>query len=206
MINLFVFDLGKVLLPFEHKQIAEKLHETSKIQNRFTPDTLFQYLFDREHGAVNPYEEGKITSLEFFGKLREKYKLELEFDEFKDIWEPIFEEDPEVHGIISYLKGKGYPVFLLSDTNELHFSYITERYPIVHSIDEWILSYEVGAKKPSERIFNAIFERKKDAERSETLYIDDIAEYVEAARGLGIQGFHFTGAKDLWDLLRKNEI
>ena len=205
MINLFVFDLGNVILPFEHRQIAVKLHETSRIQDRFTPDDLFKFLFDRDRGLVNPYEEGLMSSVDFFAKLREKYKLELEFDEFKDIWNIIFQEDPEVNDTIMYLKNKGYPVFLLSNTNELHFSYIMERYPIVHSLDEWILSYEVGAKKPKQKIYDAIFE-KTDTVRNEVLYIDDVPEYVEAAKTYGLQGLHFKNAKDVWELLKENSI
>ncbi len=205
MIKLFVFDLGNVILPFEHKQIAVKLHEVSRIQNRFSPDDLFKFLFDRDRGLVNPYEEGLMSSMDFFAKIRERYKLELEFDEFKDIWNIIFQEDPEVNAIIAHLKDKGYPVFLLSNTNELHFSYIMERYPIVHSLDEWILSYEVGAKKPKQKIYDAIFE-KTDVARSEALYIDDIQSYVEAAKTYGMQALHFTNAKDLWELLKENSI
>lgn len=205
MINLFVFDLGNVILPFEHRQIAVKLHETSRIQDRFTPDDLFKFLFDRDRGLVNPYEEGLMSSVDFFAKLREKYKLELEFDEFKDIWNIIFQEDPEVNNTIMYLKNKGYPVFLLSNTNELHFSYIMERYPIVHSLDEWILSYEVGAKKPKQKIYDAIFE-KTDTVRNEVLYIDDVPEYVDAAKMYGLQGLHFKNAKDVWELLKENSI
>ncbi len=146
-----------------------------------------------------------MSSIDFFAKLREKYKLELEFDEFKDIWNIIFQEDPEVNEAIRYLKNKGYPVFLLSNTNELHFSYIMERYPIVHSLDEWILSYEIGAKKPKQKIYDAIFERT-DAVRSEVLYIDDIRENVEAAKNYGLQGLVFRNAKDVWELLKENSI
>jgi FMN phosphatase YigB (HAD superfamily) len=205
MIKLFVFDLGNVILPFEHRQIAVKLHETSRIQDRFTPDDLFKFLFDMDRGLVNPYEEGLMSSVDFFAKLREKYKLELEFDEFKDIWNIIFQEDLDVNDVILYLKNKGYPVFLLSNTNELHFSYIMERYPIVHSLDEWILSYEVGAKKPKRKIYNTIFE-KTDTVRSEVLYIDDIPGYVEAAKSYGLQGLVFKNAKDVWELLKENSI
>jgi HAD superfamily hydrolase (TIGR01509 family) len=205
MIKLFVFDLGNVILPFEHRQIVVKLHETSRIQDRFTPDDLFKFLFDIDRGLVNPYEEGLMSSVDFFAKLREKYKLELEYDEFKDIWNIIFQEDSEVNKAILYLKNKGYPIFLLSNTNELHFSYIMERYPIVHSLDEWILSYEVGAKKPKQKIFDTIFE-KTDTARGEVLYIDDVPEYVEAAKNYGLQGLVFKKAKDVWELLKENSI
>jgi HAD superfamily hydrolase (TIGR01509 family) len=80
-----------------------------------------------------------------------------------------------------------------------------ERYPIVHSLDEWILSYEVGAKKPKRKIYNTIFE-KTDTVRSEVLYIDDIPGYVEAAKSYGLQGLVFKNAKDVWELLKENSI
>ncbi|MBP7527268.1 MAG: HAD family phosphatase [Syntrophorhabdaceae bacterium] len=203
MIKLFVFDLGNVILPFEHHQIAAKLHEASLIKDRFTPDDIFRYLFDRQKGFVNAYEEGLISSREFFKKLKEKYKLELEPEDFKEIWNDIFEEDAGVSEIILYLKQKGYPIFLLSNTNELHFSYVMERYPIIHHFDEWILSFEVGAKKPQEKIYDVIFERRS-LERHEVLYIDDIPDYVRAAAGYGIPGIVFREAADIWKVIREN--
>lgn len=203
MIKLFVFDLGKVILPFEHRQIAVKLHEASMIRDRFKPDDVFQFLFDHSRGFVNVYEEGRTTSREFFMKLRERYKLDLEFEEFKEIWNNIFEEDPAVNEAILYLKKKGYPVFLLSNTNELHFAHIIEKYPIVNYLDEWILSFEVGAKKPSEKIYDTIFE-KKTVERHEVLYIDDIPQYVEAAASYGIPGIVFREAADIWKVIHEN--
>jgi HAD superfamily hydrolase (TIGR01509 family) len=182
-----------------------KLHKVSRIQNRFAPHDLFRFLFDGDRGLVNAYEEGRTSSLDFFAKLQDRYKLELEFEEFKDIWNNIFEEDPDVNAIITHLKNGDYPVFLLSNTNELHFSYILERYPIVHSLDEWILSYEVGAKKPKKKIYDAIFE-KTDVARAETLYIDDIKANVEAAKTYGLQGVHYKNAKDLGELLKANSV
>jgi len=78
MIKLFVFDLGNVILPFEHRQIAVKLHEASTIKDRFTPDDIFRYLFDREKGFVNAYEEGRLSSKDFYRRIKERYKLEME--------------------------------------------------------------------------------------------------------------------------------
>lgn len=203
MIKLFVFDLGNVILPFEHHQIAAKLHEASLIKDRFTPDDIFRYLFDHQKGFVNAYEEGLISSRDFFKKLKERYKLELEPEDFKEIWNDIFEEDAGVSEIILYLKEKGYPIFLLSNTNELHFSYVMERYPIIHHFDEWILSFEVGAKKPQEKIYDVIFERRS-LERHEVLYIDDIPDYIRAAAGYGIPGIVFREAADIWKVIREN--
>jgi putative hydrolase of the HAD superfamily len=205
MIKLFVFDLGNVILPFEHRQIAVKLHERSTDKAAFVSQQLFDVMFDLENGLVNPYEEGLISTVEFFSELKSRFRLDMDIDTFKDIWNPIFREDQEVNEAIVYLKEKGYPLFLLSNTNELHFSYIIEKYPIVHSFDEWLLSFEVGAKKPKRRIYEAIFE-KMDVQPDEVFYIDDIPKYVEVAKHLGIEGMVFENAQQLWEFIRKNGI
>jgi putative hydrolase of the HAD superfamily len=124
MIKLFVFDLGNVILPFEHRQIATKLHAKSLMQEGCSPEVIFDAMFDFESGMVNPYEEGLMSSAEFFSELKHKFWLDMDLGDFKDIWNPIFKEDPNVNDAIIYLKEKGYPLFLLSNTNELHFSYI----------------------------------------------------------------------------------
>ena len=109
MIKLFVFDLGNVILPFDNHQIAEKLHRRSALRDSCAPLDIFTYLFDWEKGSINGYEEGLCSSLEFFSDVKERYKLDLGFDEFKDIWNNIFSENPEVSEIITCLKAKGFP-------------------------------------------------------------------------------------------------
>ena len=205
MIDLFVFDLGKVILPFEHRQIASRLWQRSRNKRKLTEDEIFQDLFDLENGAVNRYEEGLSSSEEFFLEVRKRYGLALEFEEFSEIWNNIFWDNPEVNEIIVYLKARGYPIFLLSNTNELHFSYVLDRFPIVHALDEWILSFEVGAKKPHKRMYDAIFE-KMDVAREKILYVDDIDAYVSAARSYGIPGLVYRNPEDLWAVLKKNNI
>lgn len=202
MISLFVFDLGNVILPFDHRPIATKLHERSVVDGLWTPKEIFDDLFDVSNGIINRYEEGLTSSIEFYLEIRSRYRLNLTYEEFKEIWNNIFWDNPEVNELIVYLKAKGYPVFILSNTNELHFSYIIERFPIVHTVDDWILSFEVGAKKPSRRIFEAIFE-KADVRKERVLFIDDVEDYVTAARSLGIRGLVYKNPSDLWEEVRK---
>ncbi len=205
MIKLFVFDLGNVIVPYEQRQIVVKLLRKARGKIVPSPHEFSSFLFDMKKGFINPYEEGLMTSEEFFTTIRDRYGLDLDFEEFKSIWNLIFRSNPDVDEIIHYLKRKGFPIFLLSNTNELHFSHILEHHPIVHSLDEWILSFEVGAKKPKKRIFDVVFE-KMDIESQEVFYIDDIREYVDAARGYGFQGMVFRDAAGLWDTFKRNGI
>ena len=68
-------------------------------------------------------------------------------------------------------------------------------------MDEWILSFEVGAKKPKRRMYEAIFERM-DVREDEVFYIDDVEEYVEIAESMGIRGHVFREAAGLKEALR----
>ena len=202
MIELFVFDLGNVILPFNHHQIATKLLNRCNRNSIVTEQEIFSYIFNDEKGLINPYEEGNLSSLEFFRAIKDRFSLNLELEEFSEIWNNIFWENQEVNEIIIYLKARGYPVFLLSNTNELHFCHILQHYPIIHLMDEWILSFEVGAKKPKRRIYDAIFERS-DVSREKILYIDDVERFVTSARQCGIQGLVFRDPSDLWPLLKE---
>ena len=205
MIKLFVFDLGNVIAPFEHRQIVVKLLQRTRSKIVSSPHEVFSFLFDAENGFVNRYEEGRMSSLEFFVTLRDRYGLEVDFEEFKTIWNHIFWSSPDVNEVITYLKGKGFPIFLLSNTNELHFSYILKHFPIVHTLDEWILSFEVGAKKPQKRIFDVVHERM-DVKSEEVFFVDDIRENVDAAERCGFQGMVYTEPAGLWEALREKGI
>lgn len=205
MIKLFVFDLGNVIVPFEHRQIVVKLLKKTRGKIVSSPHEFFSFLFDAENGLVNLYDEGRISSLEFFVTLRDRYGLEMDFEEFKTIWNTIFWANPDVDEAIGFLKGKGFPIFLLSNTNELHFSYILKNFPIIHTLDEWILSFEVGAKKPQKRIFDVVLQ-KMDVNAGEVFFVDDISENVEAAKSYGFQGMVYKDAAGLWEGLRKSGV
>jgi putative hydrolase of the HAD superfamily len=200
-IEVIFFDLGNVILPFNHYQIAEKLSRLSRRKEFQDPKKIFSYLFDFEGGAINGYEVGKVSSNEFFQSLRETLLLSISFEEFAPIWNDIFWEDVEVSEIIRSLKGRK-KLGLISNTNPLHFDYILSKFPILQIFNKWILSYEVGFRKPSIEIFQKAIEWAS-IEPRKILLIDDIQAHMDVAASLGIQGIHFISANQLKEGLRK---
>jgi putative hydrolase of the HAD superfamily len=194
-IEVILYDLGNVILPFNHSQIAEKLSQFSQKRECQDPSSLFSYLFDSEKGAINGYEVGKVSSLEFFQSLREFFQLSLSFEEFKPIWNEIFIENEDVSRIILSQKGR-WRLGLLSNTNPLHFNYVLSKFSILRVFDRWILSHEVGFKKPAAEIFQKAIEWAK-VEPRKILFIDDMERHVEVAASLGMQGIHFLSAERL---------
>ncbi len=199
-IDVILFDLGNVILPFNHYQIAEKLSRFSQREEFQDPQRIFSYLFDFEKGAVNGYEVGKMSSIQFFKSLKKYLSLTLSFGEFIPIWNDIFSENQEVSEIILCLKGKKR-LGLISNTNPLHFDYLLSRFPIVRIFDKWILSHEVGFKKPAVETFQKAIEWAS-VEPEKILFIDDIKGHVEVAVSLGMQGIHFISGSQLKAELR----
>ncbi len=194
-IEVILFDLGNVILPFTHYQIAEKLSQFSQRKEFQDPQRIFSYLFDFEKGAVNGYEVGKVSSIQFFKSLKKYLHLSLSFKKFIPIWNDIFTEDQGVSEIIRSLKGKK-KLGLISNTNLLHFDYILSKFPVIRIFDKWILSHEMGFKKPDVHIFQKAMEWAS-VEPGKILLIDDMKKHVEVAVSLGMQGIHFISAQQL---------
>jgi putative hydrolase of the HAD superfamily len=70
------------------------------------------------------------------------------------------------------------------------------------AFDKWILSYEVGFKKPAIEIFQKAIEWAS-VEPQKILFIDDMKKHVDVAVSLGMQGIHFISASQLKKGLHK---
>jgi glucose-1-phosphatase len=194
-IEVILYDLGNVILPFNHFQIAEKLCRFSRKKEFQDPSRVFSYLFDFEKGAVNGYEVGKVSSSQFFQSLREFLQLSLSFEDFVPIWNEIFTENQEVSRTILSQK-EGRKLGLLSNTNPLHFDYILSKFSIIRVFDQWILSHEMGFKKPAVEIYQKAIDWAS-VEPRRILFIDDMKKHVDVAVSLGMQGVHFISAEQL---------
>jgi len=194
-IQVILYDLGNVILPFNHYQIAEKLSRFAQRKEFQDPQKLFSYLFDLQKGVINRFDTGKVSPRKFFQSIKKNLALSLSFDEFVPIWSDIFVEDREVSQIILSQKGR-WRLGLLSNTDQLHFHYILSKFSIMKAFDKWILSYEVGFKKPAVEIFQAAIEWAS-VEPPKILFIDDVKTHVDVAISLGMQGIHFLSAEQL---------
>jgi FMN phosphatase YigB (HAD superfamily) len=194
-IKVILYDLGNVILPFNNYQIAEKLSRSALRKEFQDPQKLFSYLFDLQKGVINRFDAGRVSPREFFQSIKENLGLSLSFDEFVPIWTDIFVEDQEVSQVILSQKGR-WRLGLLSNTDPLHFNYILSKFPIVQAFDKWILSYEVGFKKPAVEIFQRAI-AWASVNPQNILFIDDVKTHVDVAISLGMHGIHFISAEQL---------
>jgi len=194
-----IFDLGKVIVPFDFQRgyAAMEPHcglKTADIRERI-----------RQTGLVGPFESGEIEPEDFVARLTHALGLNMPYDQFCEMWNVIFLPETLVdEQLLEGLK-KRYRLLLLSNTNAIHFEMIRDRYGILRHFDDYVLSYKVGAMKPSPKIYAAAVD-KAQCEPHECFFTDDIAEYVEGARQSGIDAVQFQSAAQIKEELRRRGI
>ena len=123
---------------------------------------------------------------------------------FVNIWSDIFSFNEDVIALLPELK-KNYKLYLVSNTNSIHKKYGYENYEFLKLFDEIFLSHEVGFIKPEEEIYREV-EKVSGFPSEEHIFIDDILEYVDAAKNIGWDGIQFTGYDDLIEKLKDRKI
>jgi putative hydrolase of the HAD superfamily len=190
-VKAIIFDLGNVLIDFDHIIAAKRISRFCKK----SPEEIFELFFDSELTSL--FEEGKISAKDFFLKVKEVLNLKIEYDEFVPIWNDIFfltEKNKAACALAGELK-KYYKLIVLSNINILHFEYIKKTFPILNTF-RIITSYELGFRKPQNQIYQKVLEIL-NTPAYECFYTDDRTELVESAKKLGIQAFVFKDIEQL---------
>jgi FMN phosphatase YigB (HAD superfamily) len=191
-IKAVVFDLGNVLIDFDHRIAAGKIASfTAK-----APEEIFRLFFDSPLTA--DFESGKIPPQEFFCQVKKLLGLKIGYAQFVPIWNEIFfvtDKNRAVYELAVLLRRK-FKVGLLSNINILHLDYLQKNFSVFDVFDKIITSCELGVQKPDAVIYSKAVEAL-GADFRETFYTDDRPELVEQARALGIRGFVFRGVAQL---------
>ncbi len=195
-ITTIAFDLGGVLVKVDHWRFCRRL---GRLTHR-SPEEIFSQVF--ETGLEPGYDTGRISSREFYRRVATHFEVEVSFAEFGALWSEIFEPMEGMEEVLARLQPR-YPLFLLSNTNALHFHYIKRHFPsTLRHFQACILSYQVGSRKPEAAIYQALI-RQAGRPPEQILYLDDKLPFVEAARGQGLEAWHFTSSRDFQQNLRQ---
>jgi len=197
--STLIFDMGNVLISFSFEKMLSQVAATSGL-----PVDHVKSLFI-EDGVGIQYERGEVSSKDLYDLLSKHAPAPFSFDQFIEAGCNIFEPRPEMVKIVKKLKAKGLRLILLSNTNEAHYHYISKNYDFLPLFDHLALSYKLHRVKPEKEIYQAALSLA-DVEPKECFYIDDIPEYILAARKLGIQGHVYESHPHFLKTLQTEEI
>ena len=201
MIKNIVFDFGDIFINLDKKLFAEELQRIKISQE--SKETL---------PILHQYEMGLVSTDEFLTFFEER--LNVSQDTLKRAWNSILLDFPKerMRFIQNLSESKKYRLFLLSNTNDLHISWIQknwgmERYNAFKiCFEQFYLSHEINLRKPNNNIYEFVL-TSNDLAPKETLFIDDTKENTDAAKALGIHIWNLKpGKEDVLELLTKNYI
>ncbi|MCC6127643.1 MAG: HAD family phosphatase [Chlamydiae bacterium] len=188
MIQTMYFDLGNVLIFFSHEKMYRQLSDLSGLSQK----TIRSWLL--ENDTQYRYETGNLSTEELYSYFAAGSQKSFSLPEFTNAASDIFTPNEELFPIARALKNQQIRLILLSNTSECHFNYAFERYPILKEFDDWVLSYKAGACKPSPLIFEKAL-TIANCPSENCFFVDDVPEFVEAARKAGLDSEVFSGVE-----------
>lgn len=183
MIKAYIFDLGNVLVGFDREDVMRKLGEGAGCGAG---------AFRRAYAAANiedALERGLLSERALFAWFQ-SLGFDGDFDEFALLWCDHFHELKPVSALFSGLKGRA-KLLILSNTNSLHYKFLSNRFPFLGLADAVVLSYQLGLRKPEAAIYRAAL-KAAGAQPHEAVFIDDVKANADAAAALGINTLHLT--------------
>jgi len=200
-IRFIYFDLGSVLVTFSYERGCRQMAAVSGVR----PERVYEVVFAGD--ALRRMDLGQLSRHQFYEEFCRETESRPDFDELERAGSAIFELNFGMLPIITQLSLAGYRMGILSNTCESHWNYISSGHfgLFPDDFEQFVLSYEVGAMKPDEKIFRVAAE-KAGVAPSEIFFMDDREENVAGAVAAGFQAVHYQCPAQIGRALRRHGV
>jgi glucose-1-phosphatase len=201
-IRNIIFDLGGVVVNIDPERSYRQMSNLANIPQtellrKINNDPLFEQ-----------FEKGLIDRNQLYNHVLSLAENPFNQPDFEKAWNAMIVDIPQKNlGLIKRLKNN-CRVFALSNTNEIHIEHVNglmQKHYGKPNLNTWFenvyLSFEVGMVKPHRKFFEFVL-HKNDLNPSETLFIDDTQQHVEAAKNLGIQVMTVKPGRDIHKIFK----
>ncbi|MCB9205062.1 MAG: HAD family phosphatase [Flavobacteriales bacterium] len=185
-----IFDLGGVILNIDYQRTIKAFAElgaknVDEKYSQLNQTTLF-----------DEFERGEISANDFRTGIRKVFGADVTDASIDDAWNAMLLDLPANRlDLLGRLQGNKRLV-LLSNTNAIHANVFEAEMKAVHGIEDLsgffekvYYSFEVGMRKPEERIFQLVIDELGFAPE-ETLFIDDSPQHIEGAKKVGLNAYY----------------
>lgn len=204
-IKHIIFDLGSVLLninPLLSLDAFAKLGNisTETLKSRLKNEVIFE-----------KYDTGEYSDEVFRLELCRILGTTLENKSVDEAWNALLLDFPSerMHMVLDL--SKNYNVFLLSNTNSIHYKSYSDTFRKKFGLqfsslfNEEFLSFRMGMRKPDVAIYLKVLEMGR-FQAAECLFIDDLLTNAEAAKSVGITTVHLAEGTRVTDLFEAGKI
>ena len=191
-IKNIIFDLGGVILDIDENIVYQELEKLGINISELSHSKEFMDILSK-------FDVGVYTAPTFRKKAKALLGLEKMTDQkFDSLWNAMLIDFPrERIAAIEQVK-KHYKIFLMSNTNEIHYDLYIRDLQLRFGYSEFdelfhksYFSFDIHLEKPDPRFFELILDHEHLLPE-ETLFIDDTAANIKAAKALGIHTYHIS--------------
>lgn len=186
-IRAVFFDLGGVIVRTEYQAPRQRLAEQFGMDYEDIEKVVFG---GGPNGSSARASVGEISEEEHWHNIMKVLKLPV--GEAERVKREFFGGDIIDRTLLEFLRSlkPKYKVGAISNAWDGLRKFM-EREKFADVFDAIIISAEVGAAKPSEKIYRVALEQLQ-VKPKEAVFVDDFIENIEACEKLGMRGIHFT--------------
>ncbi len=198
-IKNIIFDFGGVIINISHLNV-ENAFKALGVSN-------FEILFNQANQSklFQKFEKGEITENRFRNELRHLTGLNVSDEVVDKAWNQIIGDyPPEQIDILNKIK-HNYRLFLLSNTNSIHYKYYIPKFAseFGYSFESLFYrtywSFKIGKRKPDQNSYYHLI-AENSLNPVETLFIDDSIQNILAAQKTGLKTVYLTNNLDITKL------
>lgn len=198
-IKNIIFDFGGVIINISHQQV-ENAFKALGVSN-------FEALFNQATQAklFQQFEKGEITTSQFRDRIRELTSLNVSDDKLDDAWNLIIGDYPPQRIDLLNQINNNYRLFLLSNTNSIHYDYYIPKFESEYGysfgslFEKTYWSFKFGKRKPDLDSYKQLI-AENQLIKGETLFIDDSVQNIEAAQKAGLKTVHLINDVEITEL------
>jgi putative hydrolase of the HAD superfamily len=187
VVKSVIFDLGGVVIEWNPDRILESFYENPE-DRAYMKKHMFQ------HPDWLELDRGTMHETELLQRLgvrtgRDAAELSALFQAVRES----LHTKPDTVALLQKLHARGVPLYCLSNISADIFEYLRARHSFWGVFKGIVISGALQMIKPEPEIFQHLLQRY-GLKAGETVFVDDNAPNVEAARALGIHTVWFKNA------------
>lgn len=198
-VNTLIFDLGGVLVDLAPERT---LTEFAILANRPIAEISAIYTM---HPCFYAFETGRIGEEEFRNSVRSIFNLKTSDAEIDRCWNAMLVGIPQEKLVMLTRLKDQFTTHVLSNTNSIHLNYINDVILKGQVLDTYVhhayYSHLLGMRKPDREIFEYVL-HAHSLIPEQTLFMDDNADNIHAAKALGIDTLLIEHPDRVMDLFK----
>jgi putative hydrolase of the HAD superfamily len=187
-----IFDIGRVLVKLDLARAIEGLSQGIAL----SPAELW-FAIEKDP-RWHDWQEGRISPHDWHLHITKRLGSPLKFEEFREAWNRTLDPVPLQSDDLFASLARKYKLALVSNTDPIHVAHLESNFSFFQffSRPARIYSCAISASKPSPVIFQAALKAVRTP-ASQAVFIDDILEYVQVARSLGLHAIQYLNPGQL---------